>query len=182
MAAWWEQFKIQNFASLVPIQKWQEEKKNIRMDNIVLLSYETKSKAGSYRLGVVVEVELEEDGLVHTVHVTYSLLRELPKAERAEFKGITKKTIRVPVQRLVLILPVKEQDGNVYGTAPSDAKDEANENGKRIATTTTVCLPTSGAEGNYEMKGPGFPVHSTMVPETTLMDASVTDNRQGPED
>ena len=67
-----------------------------------------KSKAGTYRLRVVVQVKLEEDGLVRTVHVTFSLLRELPKAERVEFKGMTKKTIRVPVQRLVLIVPVEE--------------------------------------------------------------------------
>ena len=37
-ATWWEQFKIQNFASLVPTQKWQEEKRNMRIGNIVLLS------------------------------------------------------------------------------------------------------------------------------------------------
>ena len=94
--------------------------------NNVLLSYETKSKAGSYRLGVVIEVELEEEGLVHPLHVTYSLLRELPKAERAEFKGISKKMICVPVQMLMLIVPVEEQGGDVYETNTRDAKDEAN--------------------------------------------------------
>ena len=73
VAAWWELFKVHNFSSLVPTQKWQEEKRNIRIGDIVLLSYETKSKAGTYRLGVVVEVELEQDGLVRTVLVTYSL-------------------------------------------------------------------------------------------------------------
>ena len=145
----------------------------MRIGDIVLLSYETKSKADSYRLGVVVEFKLEEDSLVHTVHVTYSMLRELPKAKRAELKGITKKTICVPVQRLVLIV-VEEQDGGVYGTAPSDAKDEANEDRKRIAITTTGRLPPSGAEGDNKRKGPGFPVHSTKVLETTLMVASVT--------
>ena len=45
----------------------------MRIGNIVLLSYKTKSKAGSYRLRVVLEVKLGEDGLVHTVRVTYSL-------------------------------------------------------------------------------------------------------------
>ena len=39
-------------------------------------------------------------------------LAELPASERLAYKGITKKRIRVSVQRLVLILPV-EQQGDV---------------------------------------------------------------------
>ena len=48
--------------------------------------------------------------MVRTATVEYSLLAELPEAERHLYKGITKKRIRVPVQRLVLILPVEERD------------------------------------------------------------------------
>ena len=92
-----------------------------------------------------------------TVRDDGSGLRELPKAERAKFKGHTKKMIRVPVQRLVLIVPVEEQDGDVYGLNPNDAKNRASEDRKR-----------------KKKKGPGYPVHSTIVPETTLEDASVT--------
>ena len=77
---------------------------------------------------------------------------ELLKAEGAEFKRVTKKTIRDPGQRLVLIVPVEQQDRDVYGTNPSDAKNRKE----------------------MEGKGPGYPVYSTKVPETTLKDASVT--------
>ena len=48
------------------------------------------------------------------VLVEYSLLSELPAGERLLYKGITKKRIRAPVQRLVLILPVEER--NMEGT------------------------------------------------------------------
>ena len=81
------------------------------------------------------------------MHITYSLLRELPRAEKAEYKRVTNKTIRAPVQRLVLIITAEEQEGNVYGPTPSNTK---------------------------EKKGPGVPVYSTKVPETTLKDALVT--------
>ena len=42
----------------------REEK---RIGDITLLSLETTSKAGSCRLGAVVEVELDKDGLAHTL-------------------------------------------------------------------------------------------------------------------
>ena len=81
--------------------------------DVVLLMYEGKSKPGSYRLAVVREVQLSSDGLVRTVVVAYSLVGELPYEERDQYKNITKKKILVPVQRLVMILPIEEQD--VFG-------------------------------------------------------------------
>ena len=53
-----------------------------------------------------------------------------------------------------------------------DTNGEADEGRKRFATITDR-LPPSGAEGGYEKKGPGLPVCSTKVPETTLKDPSV---------
>ena len=100
----------------------------------------------------------------------------MPKAERAEFKGVTKKTIRDPVQKLVLIVPVEEQDGDVYGPNPSNAEDQSSKGRKRV-TITQGRLPPSGAEGDYKKKGPGILVHSTKVFEMTMLDASVTYNQ-----
>ena len=73
-------------------------------------SHERESKTGSYRLGIVIAVEKDSDGLVRTMSVEYILLSELPVGERLLYKGITKKRIRAPVQRLVLILPVEERN------------------------------------------------------------------------
>ena len=100
----------QNFSSLVPRQKWMFERRNLCVGDVVLIKYEGKLTPGTYRLGVVCEVEISPDGLVRTATVEYSLLAELLEAERLLYKGITKKRIRVSVQRLVLILPVEERD------------------------------------------------------------------------
>lgn len=106
---WWDQFKIQNFSSLIPTQRWVLSQRNISVDDIVLVMYSSKSSPGTYRLARVIGVEKDEvSGLVHTCEVVYSLLAELKQEEVAEYKGITKKTLRVPIQRLVLILPVEE--------------------------------------------------------------------------
>ena len=77
--------------------------------DVVLIMYEGKSKPGSYRLGVVTEVEVDSDGCVRNVTVQYSLLSELPYEDRMQYRGITKKKIRACVQRLILILPVEER-------------------------------------------------------------------------
>ena len=81
----------------------------MRVGDIVLVQYTSKSSPGVYRLARVISVEVDEvDMLVHTCTVLYSLLAELKPADRLKYKGVTKKQLRVPVQRLVLILPVEE--------------------------------------------------------------------------
>ena len=82
VAQWWHQFMAQNFSSLVPRQKWQFEKRNMCVGDVVLLSYVGKCRPATYRLGVVVAVVVDDDHLVRTVTVEYSLLSELPVADR----------------------------------------------------------------------------------------------------
>ena len=109
ISQWWQQFQIQNFSSLVPRQKWLQRKRNMSVGDVVLIQYEGKSKPGSFRLGVVVKAVEDSDGCVRTVDVEYSILSELSSQEKNLYKGVTKKTLKAPVQRLVLILPVEEQ-------------------------------------------------------------------------
>ena len=124
VSEWWDQFKIQNFSSLVPTQRWQLERRNIAVGDIVLVQYESKSSPGVYRLARVIKVEVDKmDGLVHTCVVMYSLLAELKPADRAKYKGITRKELRVPVQRLVLILPVEESEVKTEIAAEDKAGD-----------------------------------------------------------
>ena len=106
---WWQQFQVQNFSSLVPRQKWLCEKRNMKVDDVVLIQYEGKSKPGSYRLGVVVDAQEDLDGCVRTVVVEYSILSELSQQEKSSYGSVSKKRLVAPVQRLVLILPVEEQ-------------------------------------------------------------------------
>ena len=106
---WWGQHKVQDFLSLVPTMKWTEQRRNTAPGDIVMIQYSSMSKAGSYRLGRVILVETDSDNLVRTCVVRYSLIQHLSPKERLQYKGVTRKLIRVAVQRLVLIVPVEEQ-------------------------------------------------------------------------
>ena len=85
---------------------------------IVVISYTDKSKTGTWKLGRVESVETDEDGLVRTCVVEYRLVRaDIPHSEmKIYLKGLKHKKIRVPVQRLCLILPVEEQNGGSIDT------------------------------------------------------------------
>ena len=113
VSSWWNQYATQTFSSLVPRQKWFFVERNFRKRDIVLIQYEGKSKPGTYRLGVVLDALADKDGCVRNAIVEYSLLSDLSYAERLAYKGITKKKLRVCVQRLVLILPVEEREDEV---------------------------------------------------------------------
>ena len=107
--AWWYQYKVQYFDSLVPTRKWSEVKRNICVGDVVLIEYKSKSMPGTYRLGRVQEAEVDDDGLVRTCLVTYKLVRPINHNNRDTVGDVVTKDIRVPVQRLVLILPIEEQ-------------------------------------------------------------------------
>ena len=106
---WWYQYKVQYFDSLVPTQKWLNSHRNMCIDDIVLIEYKSKSFPGTYRLGRVKHVTLDSDNLVRTCSVTYKLMKSSVTTLRNIHKDITTKEITVPVQRLILILPIEEQ-------------------------------------------------------------------------
>ena len=110
--SWWEQWKVQCFDSLLPTKAWNVEKRGVKVGDVVLISYSDKSKTGTYKLGIVELVEVDEDGLVRTCKVAYRLVRSDMPAEdmRIYFKGLKYKKLRVPIQRLCVILPVEEQE------------------------------------------------------------------------
>ena len=146
---WWNQYKIQEFSSLVPTQKWTEAKRNMLPGDIVLIQYSTKSKAGEYRLGRVITIEVDTDDLVRTVVVKYSLIQHLKEQDRLKYKGITMKYIRVSVQRLVLIVPVEEQEGGDAVISDEDVR-KAKELPKEI--DEDISLKKCQAEGRILKK------------------------------
>ena len=107
--SWWCQYKVQYFDSLVPTQKWHNAKRNMCVGDIVLIEYKTKSFPGTYRLGRVKAVVVDADNLVRTCTVVYKLIRSTSATLRDIRKDITTKEAQLPVQRLILILPVEEQ-------------------------------------------------------------------------
>ena len=108
--AWWQQWKVQCFDSLLPTKSWTQEQRGVKQGDVVLISYSDKSKTGTFRLGIVEEIETDPDGLVRTCLVGYRLVRsDMPVEElKIYFKGLKWKQLRVPVQRLCIILPVEE--------------------------------------------------------------------------
>ena len=107
--AWWYQYKVQYFASLIPTQKWINASRNMSVDDVVLIESKSKSAPGTYRLGRIKQVELDDDNLVRTCTFIYKIVKPSKRNARDIFKDITSKEVRVPVQRLILILPVEEQ-------------------------------------------------------------------------
>ena len=108
-AAWWYQFKVQCFDSLIPTRKWVDARRNMAVGDVVLIQYASKSFPGTYRLGRVAQVEYDEDSLVRTCLVKYRLVKPITAHNKDSLDDVLNKEIRVPVQRLVLILPIKEQ-------------------------------------------------------------------------
>ena len=127
--------------------------------DIVLIRYEGKCKPGTYRLGVVREVQKSEDGLVRTVTVEYSLIGEVPAAERHLYTGITKKKISLPVQRLVLILPFEEQE-----FLPGGQADQASAPHHEVVTRDG----SSGEEVKSVVVGGSFCMRSRLSHELAL--------------
>ena len=66
---WWNRWKIQCFDSLFPIKSWTHEQRGVKEGDVVLISYSDKSKSGTYRLGIVLQVEYNSDNLVRTCEV-----------------------------------------------------------------------------------------------------------------
>ena len=48
--AWWYQYKVQYFDSLIPTRKCLENKRNITPGDVVLIQYASKTAPGTYRL------------------------------------------------------------------------------------------------------------------------------------
>ena len=74
----------------------------------MLVQYVSQFKKHRYRLARVVEVETGRDGLVRTVVVVMRNMHRGAREHLRECKaGVTR--LRLPVQRLVVILPGKDQ-------------------------------------------------------------------------
>ena len=51
---------------MIPTKTWTQEKRSVAVGDVVLISYQDKSKTGKYSLGVVDSMEVDPDGLVRT--------------------------------------------------------------------------------------------------------------------
>ena len=105
---WWDQWFSSVFASLIPVRKWKNSKRNVRPGDVALLKFPHKVAAADFRLCRVEEVVHDpEDGLVRTAAVLVP-----PKRARLisyPDKSVKMTRMEVPVQRLAVFLPVEDQ-------------------------------------------------------------------------
>ena len=122
--AWWKQWTLQNLPELVPCPRWRSEHRAVQPGDIALVEYDNKVQSNC-RLARVMLQEPSEDGLIRTVVVRYSL--PLPGASDSRGKLISgpplkAKYLRLPVQRLAVVLPAELQDPvPVISQAEADA-------------------------------------------------------------
>ena len=129
--AWWNHWHKHAFQLLFPRRKWQHERRNAQVGDIVLLHYDSKIHS-HYRLARVVETFPDKHGVVRTVKIVIRDRRGTAKEPTYTYK--TKKdAMRVGVQRIVTILPVEEQG------SPSP---------RTVATGARECPVTTPQEGN----------------------------------
>ena len=105
---WWQEWYVQVFPQLVPVKKWRSVERNMRVGDIVLVRFATKVPPAKYRLGRVVEVKTDPKGLVRSC-----LVGMRPRDAREKTLPYRSKDLliqEIVVQRLVVFLPVEEQE------------------------------------------------------------------------
>ena len=96
------------FSLLCPRTKWTKAKRTLAVGDIVMLKNEKKLGAAEYRLGKVLGVKQDEDGLVRTVELGIRRRRGGQREPKLKCQqGLDR--ITMAVQRLVVLQAVKEQ-------------------------------------------------------------------------
>ena len=104
---WWRLWFDQVWESLVPFKKWRVETRNPKVDDVVLLQYSSKVSAPTFRYGRVKEVHPDHHGVVRNVTVATKNRRVKEKPRQLVSTKLDLQL--VPIQRLVMLLPVEEQ-------------------------------------------------------------------------
>ena len=96
----WQKWCAEVTPRLVFRQKWHEKGRNLRLNDVVMICEPSPIKA-KYKLAIVEAVHTSDDGSVRSATVRYTVVNG---------KRSTNIRVKRSVQRLVLILPVEEQD------------------------------------------------------------------------
>ena len=97
----WEKMTRSYFPSLTIRQKWHTSRRNVRVGDLVLIQ-DINAIRGDWKLGRISEVEKSKGGYVRNCFVKYKLLNHDLSVKK------TFTTVRRPVQKLVIILPVED--------------------------------------------------------------------------
>ena len=104
---WWYLWFRDVMDSLVPYKRWKKSQRNLEKGDICLLMYDKKVGSPKYRICRVSEIYPDAQGDVRTVRIQMR-----PRDQREDSLPYLAKDLvsqDVSVQRLVLILPVRDQ-------------------------------------------------------------------------
>ena len=113
VSSFWKRWVAEYFPKMIIRQKWHTEKRNVKVGDVVLVQEQGLTN-GKWQLAKVSEVFPGDDGRVRNVAVHYKNLGDTKYVSAYFGKGYT--TIRRPVQRLVVLVPVEEQQVREAGS------------------------------------------------------------------
>ena len=93
------------FPSLLVRQKWHTDRRNVKVGDIVIVQ-DSKQLRGNWKLASVSKVFPSDDGRVRKVELQYKNEKVTDAAN--EYSGAKFTKIDRPVQRLVVVIPVDE--------------------------------------------------------------------------
>ena len=90
--AWWYQYQVQYFQSLIPTRKWIKEQWNMCPCDVVLIKYKSKTLPGTYILDRFNAVEVDEiDKLLRTRTVVYKLIKPITNSNKTSVSDVVTK-------------------------------------------------------------------------------------------
>ena len=107
--AWWAQWLSRAFSLLLPRRKWMSQHRNVSVNDVVLLRYDSKYGPDRYRLARVVESYPDCSGNVRSVKVAVRDKRGTAN-EAPEVCKTKLDYMRVGIQRLVVLQSAEEQE------------------------------------------------------------------------
>ena len=99
--SFWKKWCSEVAPRLILRPKWHEKSRNLRTGDLVMICQPSQVKA-KYKLAIVEDVHTSNDGCVRSATVKYT---NIPSGGRCSYVRVKRS-----VQRLVLILPVEEQE------------------------------------------------------------------------
>ena len=110
--AFWKKWMQDYFPSLLIQQKWHVEKRNAKVNDIVLIQ-DSNTVRGNWKLGRVSKVFPSEDGKVRNVEVQYkNLASNKSDSDDTCMIGTGFTSFKRPVQRLIVLVPSDEVDAD----------------------------------------------------------------------
>ena len=98
------------FPCCVPEKKWMQEKRNLVVGDLVLIKFDRSLGKDRYKLAKIKQVHPDQHGRVRTVTVD-TQDRKKAVREKASICRAGLMEVKLPVQRLVVLVPSEEAWG-----------------------------------------------------------------------